>query len=365
MSTRSRATGFIIIRITRLTGSPRLKEINRDNVKNLKVAWTMHLGGIEGGGIWSHGGLEGTPIAENGFLYVTDGWGSVYKIDTHGGRGVLVWKMDPKTDRDWAGAVACCGVDNRGVALWGDLVISHTLDGRLIATNKETGQVAWQRSVADPDKGEVITGAPLIVKNMAITGVAGAEYGIRGWLAATDLSTQKEVWRTYTIPGKGEPGSETWKDGNNAAAAGGGSTWVTGSYDPATDTIIWGTGNPGPDWDNAFGQATIFTPIARWPLTPQPARSSGTISTRRTTPTTMTAWRKTCWSISPGPVVRGSSRSKRTATASPMRSIARPASSSGASRSSRKSHGPKGSTRRPASRSSMTRTSPCRPIWRR
>jgi alcohol dehydrogenase (cytochrome c) len=119
-----------------------LKEINRDNVKNLKVAWTMHLGGIEGGGIWSHGGLEGTPIAENGFLYVTDGWGSVYKIDTHGGRGVLVWKMDPKTDRDWAGAVACCGVDNRGVALWGDLVISHTLDGRLIATNKETGHLA-------------------------------------------------------------------------------------------------------------------------------------------------------------------------------------------------------------------------------
>ena len=132
-----------------------LKEINRDNVKNLKVAWTMHLGGVEGGGIWSHGGLEGTPIAENGFLYVTDGWGSVYKIDAHGGRGVLVWKMDPKTDRDWAGAVACCGVDNRGVALWGDLVISHTLDGRLIATNKETGQVAWQRTVADPDKGEV------------------------------------------------------------------------------------------------------------------------------------------------------------------------------------------------------------------
>src|SRR6266545_4657420 len=196
-----------------------LKEINRDNVKNLKVAWTMHLGGIEGGGIWSHGGLEGTPIAENGFLYVTDGWGSVYKIDAHGGRGVLVWKMDPKTDRDWAGAVACCGVDNRGVALWGDLVISHTLDGRLIATNKETGQVTWQRTVADPDKGEVITGAPLIVRNMAITGVAG---------------------------------SDTWKDSNNAAAAGGGSTWVTGTYDPASDTIIWGTGNPGPDWDNAY-----------------------------------------------------------------------------------------------------------------
>ncbi|XSC43365.1 PQQ-binding-like beta-propeller repeat protein [Bradyrhizobium sp. RDT10] len=184
-----------------------LKDINRDNVKNLKVAWTMHLGGVEGGGIWTYGGLEGTPIVENGFMYVTDGWGSVYKIDTHGGQGILLWKMDPKTDHDWAGAVACCGVNNRGVALWGNLVISHTLDGRLIATNKENGQVAWQRQVADPDKGEVITGAPLIVKNMAITGVAGAEYGIRGWLAATDLPTQKEAWRTFTIPGQGRAGS--------------------------------------------------------------------------------------------------------------------------------------------------------------
>jgi len=229
-----------------------LKEINKDNVKNLKVAWTMHLGGVEGGGIWTHGGLEGTPIVENGMMYVTDGWGSVYKIDTHGGKGNLLWKMDPKTDHDWAGAVACCGVDNRGVALWGNFVISHTLDGRLIATDKETGQVKWQKQVADPDKGEVITGAPLIVKNTAITGVAGAEYGIRGWIAATDLGTQKEVWRTHTIPGKGEPGSDTWKDEKNAAAAGGGSTWVTGSYDPATDTVFWGVGNPGPDWDNQY-----------------------------------------------------------------------------------------------------------------
>ena len=229
-----------------------LNEINAGNVRNLKVAWTMQLSGVEGGGIWTHGGLEGTPIVENGFMYVTDGWGSVYKIDAHGGKGTLLWKMDPKTDHDWAGAIACCGVDNRGVALWGDLVISHTLDGRLVATNKEIGQVAWQRQVADPDKGEVITGAPLIVKDMAITGVAGAEYGIRGWIAATDLKTQKEVCRTFTIPGKGEAGSDSWKDNNNASASGGGWTWVTGSYDPTSDTIFWGVGNPGPDWDNAY-----------------------------------------------------------------------------------------------------------------
>ena len=229
-----------------------LDQINAGNVKDLKVAWTMQLGGVEGGGIWSHGGLEGTPIVEDGFMYVTDGWGSVYKIDTHGGKGTLLWKMDPKTDHDWAGAVACCGVDNRGVGLYKDLVISHTLDGRLIATDKETGQVKWQRQVADPDKGEVVTGAPLIVKNMAITGVAGAEYGIRGWIAATDLDTQKEVWRTFTLPKKGEPGSETWSGTNSEETTGGGSTWVTGSYDPSTNTILWGVGNPGPDWDNAY-----------------------------------------------------------------------------------------------------------------
>ena len=228
-----------------------LTQINRDTVKNLRVAWTFHLGGVEGGGIWTHGGLEGTPIAEDGFLYVTDGWGSVYKIDARGGRGQLVWKMDPKTDRDWAGAVACCGVDNRGVALWGNLVLSHTLDGRLMATDKETGQIAWQRQVADPDQGEVITAAPLVVRDLVYTGVAGAEYGIRGWLAATNIKTQKEVWRTHTIPAKGEPGYETWKDNHGAAANGGGSTWVTGSYDPSNNTLLWGVGNPGPDWDNA------------------------------------------------------------------------------------------------------------------
>ncbi|HQT77215.1 MAG: quinonprotein alcohol dehydrogenase [Rhodospirillales bacterium 20-64-7] len=229
-----------------------LSQITKDNVKNLHVAWTLQLGGVEGGGIWSHGGLEGTPIVENGYMYVTDGWGSVYKIDTHHGEGKLLWKMDPKTDHDWAGAVACCGVDNRGVALIGDLVLSHSLDGRLIATNKDTGQIAWQRQVADPDKGEVVTAAPLVVKNMVITGVSGAEYGIRGWIAATDLTTHKEVWRTYTIPAKGEPGANTWKDNHDAMANGGGSTWVTGSYDPSSNTLFWGVGNPGPDWDSQY-----------------------------------------------------------------------------------------------------------------
>ncbi|MGI3776291.1 MAG: PQQ-dependent dehydrogenase, methanol/ethanol family [Janthinobacterium lividum] len=230
----------------------RLNQVNKETVKHLHVAWTMQLGGVEGGGIWSHGGLEGTPMVKDGLMYVTDGWGSIYKIDTHGGHGTLLWKMDPKTDHDWAGAVACCGVDNRGVALWQGMVISHTLDGRLLATDAMTGKIAWQRQVANPDKSEAVTGAPLVINNMAITGVAGGEYGIRGWIAATDLTTHKELWRTYTIPAKGEPGIETWKDDHDAAATGGGATWVTGTYDPATNTLFWGVGNPGPDWDHQF-----------------------------------------------------------------------------------------------------------------
>jgi alcohol dehydrogenase (cytochrome c) len=228
-----------------------LNQINAKNVRNLKVAWTYQLGGIEGGGIWPHGGLEGTPVVEDGFIYVTDGWGTVYKLDMHGGGPKLVWKMDPKTDKDWAGAVACCGVNNRGIALWDDTVISHTLDGRLLAIDKASGKLLWQNQIADPDKSETITAAPIVVKGLAITGVAGAEYGIRGWIAATDLKTHKEVWRTYTIPATGEKGSETWKN-KDTSVTGGGSTWLTGSYDPKSDTLYWGTGNPGPDWDNAF-----------------------------------------------------------------------------------------------------------------
>lgn len=229
-----------------------LSEINQETVKDMKMAWSFALGGIEPGGIWPHGGLEGTPIVEDGFMYITDGWGSVYKLDLTDGNGTLVWKMNPETDKDWSGAVACCGVNNRGVALWKDKVVSHTLDGRLIVTNKESGEIEWEKNVADPSIAETITGAPLIVKDMAITGVAGAEYGIRGWLAATNLDTEEEVWRRHTIPGPGEPGHDTWSDDHDAWKTGGGSTWVTGSYDPEQNLIVWGIGNPGPDWDAEY-----------------------------------------------------------------------------------------------------------------
>ena len=231
-----------------------LKEINTDTVKNLKVAFTVALGGFEGGGArYKFGNLEATPIVEDGVMYVPDGWGSVYAIDVSNGRkGAFRWKFDPGTDKAWAGDVACCGVDNRGVALWKDKIISISLDGRLFALNKATGEKVWERKVADPALGETLTLAPLVVRDVAIVGAAGGEFGIRGYIDGTDLNTGKQAWRTFTIPGKGEPGNETWKDGKERWKHGGGSVWETATYDRDTDTIYQGVGNAGPDYDPQY-----------------------------------------------------------------------------------------------------------------
>jgi alcohol dehydrogenase (cytochrome c) len=227
-----------------------LKEINTDTVKNLKPVFTVALSGFQSGGRYAFGNLEATPLVEDGIMYVPDGWGSVYAIDVSpGNKGIIKWKMDPGIDRAWAGDVACCGVNNRGVALWKDKVISIALDGRMFAINKATGEVAWERKIADPALGETITMAPLIVRDLAIVGPAGGEFGIRGFIEATDLNTGKAAWRTYTIPGTGEPGNETWKDGKERWKHGGASVWETATYDPDSDTFYQGIGNAGPDWD--------------------------------------------------------------------------------------------------------------------
>ncbi len=231
----------------------RLLEINADTIRNLRPVFTVALSGFQSGGRYAHGNLEATPLVENGIMYVPDGWGSVYAIDlTAGNKGVIRWKMDPGTDRAWAGDVACCGVNNRGVALWKDKVISISLDGRMFAINKETGEAVWERRIADPALGETLTIAPLVIRDLAIVGPAGGEFGIRGFIEATDLNTGKAVWRTYTIPGAGEPGNETWKDGKDRWKHGGGSIWETATYDPDTDTFYQGIGNPGPDWDAEY-----------------------------------------------------------------------------------------------------------------
>src|SRR5579871_5037401 len=189
----------------------RLKEINTDTVKDLHVAFTVGLGGMESGGSKNaSGNLEATPLVDDGIMYVTDGWGSVYALDvTSGKKGVIRWRFNPEIDRAWAGEVACCGVNNRGVALWKDKIVSVSLDGRLFLLNRATGEKIWERKIADPAIGETITLAPLVVRDIAIVGTAGGEYGIRGFIDGTDLNTGKQAWRTYTIPGQGEPGNET------------------------------------------------------------------------------------------------------------------------------------------------------------
>ena len=232
-----------------------LDQINKSNVSGLKVAYTVALGGTEGGGFWRYGNIEGTPLVEDGVMYMPNGWSELTAIDLRAagqGPDMIKWIYDPAVDKDWAGNVACCAINNRGVALWNDQVIMSVLDGRMMAINKETGEQTWQVQLADPAIAETITVAPLVIGDLAITGVSGAEYGIRGWLAAVDLNTGVERWRRYTVPGPGEPGNETWTDDYDAWLTGGGSTWMTGTYDPELNLVYWGVGNPGPDWDHDY-----------------------------------------------------------------------------------------------------------------
>jgi len=214
-----------------------LDKINKGNVKNLKLAFAVPLGGGAGNEF-----TNATPLAEDGFLYTTDSWGVVYKIDvTSGDHGRIVWRMDPKQERQ---------LRNRGAALWGNLVISGAgiSPPRIIATDKETGKVVWETSF--PDTPDVtFTSAPLPIKDKIIIGAANGDQGVRDWIGGLDAKTGKLVWRKFTIPAPGEPGSETWKGNTNAWQTGGGAVWVTGTYDPASNQTIWGTGNPVPMFD--------------------------------------------------------------------------------------------------------------------
>ena len=216
-----------------------LARINKNNVKALKLAYTVALGGTAANEF-----VQATPLAEDGFLYITNSWGILYKIDaTSGDAGHIAWRMDPKQE----------GQDrNRGAALWGNLVITAAnKPPRIIATDKETGQVVWQTGF--PDTPEVaMTSAPLAIKDKIIIGAAGGDTGVRDWMAGLDAATGRLLWRQYTVPAPGEPGSETWKDKNNAWQTGGGAVWVTGTYDPATNQTFWGTGNPVPMFDPTY-----------------------------------------------------------------------------------------------------------------
>jgi alcohol dehydrogenase (cytochrome c) len=218
-----------------------LARINKDNVKNLKLAYAVAIGGTS-----ANENLQATPLAEDGFLYVVDQWGVVYKIDARSGdMGRIVWRMDPGQEK--------LPLSNRGAALWGNLVLSTAnYPARVIATDKETGKAVWETNLHDQPDVQ-ITAAVLPVKDKIIVGAAGGDRGVRDWIAALDAKTGKLLWRKYVIPAPGEPGSETWKDKNQVAwQTGGGAMWITGSYDPATNQVIWGTGNPVPMFDATY-----------------------------------------------------------------------------------------------------------------
>lgn len=232
-----------------------LTQITPANVDQLKVMWAyqMQSTGISGAAL-----QETTPLVAGDIMYITESPSSVSALDVRTGR--LLWHFVP----DISNEVLNIGFPriNRGVALLDDKVYVATLDARLFALDARTGAVRWETTVADNDVGFSLTLAPLALDGKIIVGVSGAEAGVRGFVDAYDADTGEQLWRTFTVPAPGEPGSETWQ--GDDWQTGGGSTWLTGSYDPELDLLYWTTGNPAPDWngdlrpgDNLFTCAVL------------------------------------------------------------------------------------------------------------
>jgi alcohol dehydrogenase (cytochrome c) len=218
-----------------------LTQITPANVKNLELQWVFQTRGPAE----PTEKFEATPLVVDGIMYTVLAPNHVVALDAATGR--MFWLYSPRISQL---ARVCCGRVNRGLAILGDTLFMGTIDGHLIAIDAKTGKPIWDVAVAKPESGYSFTLAPLVVKDKVIVGPSGGEYGIRGFIAAFDAATGKEVWRFNTIPGPGEPGHETWTDKDAAAwKTGGGPAWVTGSYDSALNLLYWGTGNPGPDWN--------------------------------------------------------------------------------------------------------------------
>src|SRR5258706_2304509 len=224
----------------------KLTQINRTNVKDLRMVWAVALGGMADVG---QNGPESElhPLVDNGFMYTSDGWGTLYKIDARApNKGEFVWVTDPGVKHQ--GNVP----RTRGIALWEELVIANLPDGRVIAVNRNTGEIVWDKMVAAANEfgaRERFYTAPITAEGKVIVANGAGDAKTRGWVAALDARSGKELWRWYVVPKPGDPGSETWKDDHNAWKTGGGGLWQTGSYDPATKLTIWGTGNPVPIYD--------------------------------------------------------------------------------------------------------------------
>jgi alcohol dehydrogenase (cytochrome c) len=210
-----------------------LRQITPVNASQLTAQWTFQTGVA--------GKFEATPIVVDGVLYVTGPQNHAWAIDGKTGR--QLWHYQRQVPQD---VRACCGLVNRGFAILKDRLYLATLDAHLVALDMTSGKVVWDVEIADYRQGYAATPAPLIVNDKVIVGIAGGEFAIRGFLDAYDVNTGKRAWRFYTVPAPGEPGSETWTA--ESWERGGAPTWLSGTYDPDSNTIYWGTGNPNPDF---------------------------------------------------------------------------------------------------------------------
>ncbi len=211
-----------------------LTQINRGNVARLTPRWVFQTG--------SDGKLQATPLVHDGVMYLTGPSNTAFALDLK--TGAQIWRYAKKVP---PGAQGCCSDPNRGFAILGDRLFKVNFEATLTALDSKTGREIWETEIADYRKGFSATNAPLIVKDMVITGIAGAEFGTRDFIDAYSAETGERVWRFWTIPEPGQPGGDTWE--GDAWKRGGGSSWITGTYDPELNLVYWGTGNPGPDMD--------------------------------------------------------------------------------------------------------------------
>jgi alcohol dehydrogenase (cytochrome c) len=221
-----------------------LDQIHTGNVRQLRPAWVFQYGVVGLVATPATYSFVAAPIVVDGVMFVS-GWdGLVWALDA--ATGQLLWQYKYAIPLD---TPLCCGNVNRGVAVAQGKVVVATANGHLVALDAVTGRPVWQQAFVDVRAGESATVAPLVVKHLVLVGNSGAEYGVRGHLDAFDLETGRRVWRRYTVPQPGEPGAETWQ--GEAWARGGGSAWITGTYDPELNLVYWGTGNPSPVFDGA------------------------------------------------------------------------------------------------------------------
>ncbi|MDG1117994.1 MAG: PQQ-binding-like beta-propeller repeat protein [Flavimaricola sp.] len=229
-----------------------LNDINASNVADLRLIMAAPLGGTEPAG-FGVGSMEATPLVNDGFIYVSDPWGTPYKFDLSSGTAARpVWICDTGIDKDPSRGILLA---SRGLALSGTNVITVLNDGRVVACDDETGDVVWDVQAAT-EPGEGFTNSAQVIGDKIIIGQSYGDWATRGWIAALDAENGEELWRFYTVPEPGQPGSETWlceEAGNpDCWKTGGGAAWVAGSFDPETNTLYWGTGNPVPMYDPEY-----------------------------------------------------------------------------------------------------------------